>query len=235
MLRIIRKSVKTLLRRAGIDIRFIPETGFDPLSDMRRLTPGDSPVVFDVGANEGQSIARFRGIFPRPVIHSFEPGRDAFAKLKAQTANIPDLHLNNAAAGARSERRTFVDIEPYDMSSFLEPSRDSWGEVKDRYAVDVTTIDEYCESHGIERIDILKTDTQGFDLDVIKGAERMIARRAVHLIYTEIIFSDMYKGQPRFDEFYRFLIDRGFALVSLYDFYYQHGRAGWTDGLFVSV
>src|SRR5437870_3865232 len=115
MLRIIRKSVKTLLRHAGIDIRFIPKTGFDAFDDMRRLTASDSPVVFDVGANEGQSIARFRSIFPRPVIHSFEPGRDAFAKLKAQTANIPDLHLNNVAAGAQNERRTFVDIEPYDM------------------------------------------------------------------------------------------------------------------------
>jgi hypothetical protein len=44
----------------------------------------------------------------------------------------------------------------------------------------------------------------------------------------------MYKGLPRFDEIYAFLADRRFALVSSYDFYYQHGRAGWTDALFIN-
>jgi hypothetical protein len=44
----------------------------------------------------------------------------------------------------------------------------------------------------------------------------------------------MYKGSPRFDEIYAYLAERRFALVSFYDFYYQHGRAGWTDALFVA-
>ena len=99
----------------------------------------------------------------------------------------------------------------------------------------VTTIDDYCTTRGIDRIDILKSDTQGFDLDVIKGARRMIERRAIGLIFMEITFSDMYKGSPRFDEIYAYLADRRFALVSFYDFYYQHGRAGWTDALFITA
>lgn len=66
------------------------------------------------------------------------------------------------------------------------------------------------------------------------STQRMIEQRAVHFIYTEITFSDMYRGLPRFDEIYAFLADRGFALVSFYDFYYQHDRAGWTDALFVA-
>ena len=233
-LRLIRKAVKHFLRRAGIDIRFIPELGFDAYADMRKLAATDRPVVFDVGANRGQSIGHFRNAFAQPMIHAFEPGRDTFAELQRRTTGVPDLHLNNVALGSRAESRTFLQNERDDMSSFLEPSVDAWGEIKERYPVEITTVDDYCAAHGIERIDILKSDTQGFDLDVLKGANQIIDNRAIGLIFMEITFSDMYKGLPRFDEIYAFLADRGFALVSFYDFYYQRGRAGWTDALFVT-
>jgi len=235
LLRLIRKAVKQLLRRAGIDIRFIPELGFDAYEDMRKLAATERPIVFDVGANRGQTIEHFRDVFARPVIHSFEPGVDTFAELQRRCAGVPDLHLNKIALGARAESRTFLHTEPDNMSSFLEPSVDAWGEIKDRYPVEVMTVDDYCRARGIDRIDILKSDTQGFDLDVLKGAQGMIESRAIHLILMEITFSDMYKGLPRFDEICSFLLDRRFALVSFYDFYYQHGRAGWTDALFVRL
>jgi len=230
----IRRIGKRLLRRIGIDIRFVPKLGFDAYDDMRKLVDGDRPLVFDVGANRGQTIERLRKTFAHPVIHAFEPGRDTFAELERRTAGIPDLHLNRVALGARAESRTFFDTDPPDMSSLLEASRDAWGEIKATYPVEVTTVDDYCAARGIDRIDILKSDTQGFDLDVLKGARAMIERRAIRLIFMEITFSDMYKGSPRFDQIYAYLADRGFALVSFYDFYYQRGRAGWTDALFVA-
>jgi hypothetical protein len=51
-------------------------------------------------------------------------------------------------------------------------------------------------------------------------------------VFMEITFSDMYKGLPRLDELYRFMIERGFRLVAFYDFHYQNNRLGWCDGLF---
>ncbi len=218
----------------GIDIRFIPELGFDAYDDLRKIVGNDRPVVFDVGANRGQTIERIRHTFARPVIHAFEPGRDTFAELQRRMTGIPDLHLSNVALGERVESRTFFDTDPPDMSSLLEQSVDAWGRIKGTYPVEVTTLDDYCAAHGVERIDILKSDTQGFDLDVIKGARRMIDHRSIKLILMEITFSDMYKGSPRFDEIYAHLAERRFALVSFYDFYYQHGRAGWTDALFIA-
>jgi FkbM family methyltransferase len=216
-----------------VDIRFVPPLGYDAFADMRKLAAESRPLVFDVGANRGQTIERFRKHFAQPIIHAFEPGGDTFAELQRRTAGIADLHLNNVALGSRSESRTFFDSDDTEMSSLLEPSADAWGEIKSKYPVDVLTLDDYCAARSIDRIDVLKTDTQGFDLDVIKGAQRMIEKRAIHLICTEIIFSDMYKGSPRFDEIYGFLADRGFALVAFYDFYFRHDRASWTDALFI--
>jgi len=200
---------------------------------MRKLAGTASPLVFDVGANRGQSIERFRRGFERPVIHAFEPGRDAFAELQRRYAGTPGVILNNTALGSRPESRTFLDNDHDDMSSFLEPSVTAWGEIKSRYPVDLITLDDYCDSRGIDRIDILKIDTQGFDLQVLEGAQRMMRKAAIHMVFTEVIFSEMYKGLPRFDETYAFFADRGYALVSFYNFYYQHDRASWTDALFI--
>jgi len=217
-----------------MDIRFVPKLGFDAFADMRRLAATSSPLVFDVGANRGQTIDQLRRYFAGPTIHSFEPGRDAFAELQRRCAGLPDLVLNNFALGARTESRIFLDNDHDDMSSFLEPSVTAWGEIRSRYPVDVMTIDDYCAARGIDRIDVLKTDTQGFDVEVLRGAQRLLGNHAIHLIYTEVIFSNMYEGSPRFDELFAFLADRGYALVSFYDFYYQRERASWTDALFIA-
>ena len=200
---------------------------------MRKLAGTASPLVFDVGANRGQSIERFRRAFQRPVIHAFEPGREAFAELQRRYAGTSGVILNNTALGSRPESRTFLDNDHDDMSSFLEPSETAWGEIKSRYPVDVITLDDYCDSHSIDRIDLLKIDTQGFDLQVLEGAQGMMRTAAIHMVFTEVIFSEMYKGLPRFDETYAFFADRGYTLVSFYDFYYQHDRASWTDALFI--
>src|SRR5438067_793997 len=153
---------------------------------MRKLAGTAAPVIFDVGANRGQSIERFRRAFPGAAIHAFEPGRGTFAELQRRCGNLPGVYLNNVALGARPEQRTFLHNSRDDMSSFLEPSVDAWGEITARYPVEVITIDDYCAAQGIERIDILKSDTQGFDLAVLQGAQRMLARRAVRLIFMEI-------------------------------------------------
>jgi FkbM family methyltransferase len=190
-------------------------------------------VVFDVGANIGQTIDFFRRVITQPIIHAFEPSQQTFRELQDKYSGIPDLYLNNFALGAEPGVLDFIENTHPTMSSFLEPGVASWGEIKQRVQVNVKTVDDYCADLGIDAIDILKLDTQGFDLKVIEGSNQLLAQHRVHLIYMEIIFSEMYKGLPRFDEIFGFLADRGFVLVAFYEFHYQNGRLGWTDALFV--
>src|SRR5262249_47267521 len=121
------------------------------------------------------------------------------------------------------------------MSSLLPLGQDGWGRVNARTTVKVLTVDQYCSERGIQRIDLLKSDTQGFELEVLKGASRMIERNLIHLIYLEMNFARLYDRIPRFDVLLGFLLDRGFELVALYRVHYLNGRAGWTDGLFINT
>jgi FkbM family methyltransferase len=209
--------------------------GQNAFHDMRKLARSEPELlIMDVGANCGQTISDFRNTFENPVIHAFEPGRKAFSQLQRWTAEIPNLHLNNFAVGSRSGQMEFIENRQSVMSSFFEPGVDCSGIINERRQVQVMTLADYCATEGITHIDILKSDTQGFDLEVIKGAGWLLERRRIHLIYLEIIFSEMYKGLPGLDDIYRFLVSHGFRLVSFYQFYYEHNRASWTDALFTN-
>src|SRR5262249_51391433 len=148
---------------------------------------------------------RVRETFPKPTIHAFEPGSDAFNVLREKYYKMQGIYINKVALGARLGSKEFIENTLSDMSSFLEPGEECWGTVKQRTRVDVTTIDDYCGQHCIERIDVLKSDTQGFDLEVLKGAQRLLDQKGIYLIYLEINFGKLYKKSARLDEIYSFL------------------------------
>jgi FkbM family methyltransferase len=239
--RVLKNVLKRILSSAGYDIKrrktkrvSADDFGLNAFRDMQRLSKASPGLtIIDAGANEGQTINEFRNEFDHPIIHAFEPG-PVFIKLRKQTLGIPDLHLNNFALGSKAGEMDLTENEYSSMNSLLEPGADSWGVTRKTQKVAVQTLDDYCARKRLTHIDILKSDTQGFDLEVVKGASQLLTQNRVHLIYMEIIFSDMYKGLPSLDEIYRFMTDHGFRLVSFYQFFFQHDCAAWTDALFVN-
>ena len=57
-------------------------------------------------------------------------------------------------------------------------------------------------------VDILKSDTQGYDFEVFKGAQQAMRDNRIGLLYFEFIFSDMYKNLPPFDEVFRLTLKK---------------------------
>jgi hypothetical protein len=85
--------VNTLLRQVGLEVHRVG-FGHDPVHDAQVfLSLGTNSVLFDVGANHGQSIKRFRRRFNAAKIHAFEPSPINFAKLQMSTQDDPLLRL----------------------------------------------------------------------------------------------------------------------------------------------
>jgi FkbM family methyltransferase len=156
-----------------------------------------------------------------------------FEILAQQASKLMDVHLWNFALGSVSAQMRFSENSHSEMSSFLPLSEFGWGKVTKEIVVEVKTIDQFCSDEHIDYIDILKSDTQGYDLEVFKGAEDTIRAKKIGLIYFEIIFSDMYEDLPSFSQIYEYLTTRDFLLVSFYQFHYQKQLASWADALFV--
>lgn len=230
-----KQLVRQIINQFGYDIvRFDSNRlGKNPLIDMARFSHTDKPIIFDVGANIGQSIQKFQKKFPRSTIHSFEASPTIFETLERQVSKSTNVHLWNFALGSSSGQMNFLENSKSVMSSFLPLGDFGWGKITKETLVEVKTIDQFCYDENIERIDILKSDTQGFELQVFKGAEYMIQSNKIGVIYCEINFREIYQDLPTFTEIYDFLKSRDFLLVSFYKFYYINNLAGWTDALFI--
>lgn len=229
-----KRSARRLLRRFGYDITRVHESiGWDAFEDMRSLVRHDAPLVFDVGANVGQSVRRFRLFFPNAEIHSFEPSPTTFQALKKNASGTSGVHVWNCALASQSGELKLLENTLSEWTSFLPLSNFGWGEVAKETPVVVRTIDEFCREQNVTSIDILKSDTQGYELEVFKGAERLFQAGGVGFVFCEMVFSDMYKQMPSFTQVYDFLIQRDFLLVSFYDIAHEKAVASWTDGLFV--
>jgi FkbM family methyltransferase len=222
--RIIGGGVRSFAKALGFDIRRT-DLGQDPYSDIARLVRANNgpAVLFDAGANVGQTTQRLMRMFPQAQIHAFEPNRNAFQRLAK-------------SCDKANGRLCFFEHSATDMSSFLQPGLDARyiaTRVEDHREVAVVTIDGYCRSNGIAAIHLLKSDTQGFDLEVLKGATAMLHARRIGAIYLELTFAKLYERLPQPHEVLKFVADFGFELVSFYQFHHLNNRAAWTDALFV--
>lgn len=232
------RTFQKIARLFGRDLVPLPDpraVGHDPFRDMHRFLGGiQAPMVFDVGANVGQSVAKFKKTFAGSVVHAFEPGSSTFHQLRERATGFTDVHPWNLGVGSSQGKLVLQENEHSTMSSFLEPSKFCWGGVVNRNEVEVVTLDAFAQKQGIETVHILKSDTQGFDLEVFKGASGLMDANRIALVYFEFIFSDMYRGLPAFDEVFGFLSRKNFQLVCFYEQNFQRELLSWADALFIN-
>jgi FkbM family methyltransferase len=239
--------MKTLIKRAlawcGYDLRKTSQVGLDALNDVQRILGAHAPqTILDVGAHHGETAVDLARKFPRAAIHSFEPCPATFAELKANVGRFPNVTPVNLALGDQSGRQTLHVNQFSATNSLLAASAQIADPVtrdllacREEVAIAVTTLDAYCEAKGIAFVDLLKMDVQGFELHVLRGAERFLAAKKVLMIFTEASFEALYEGQAAFTELYARLAAQGFQLVDLYG-HTRNARQGirWCDLLFVN-
>lgn len=146
----------------------------------------DANVVVDVGANLGRWSVQARGVWPSTDIHAFEPATAMYEQLVGATP-AHGARCVHAACGAASGTATLYSVPGLPgLSSLHERDLTTHAlRMTPAEVVAVTTLDEYCEEQGIDRIDYLKIDTEGHELAVLQGARRMIENRGIAFIQFE--------------------------------------------------
>lgn len=237
-----KKFIRSLLRSKGYEITQLNRFGRDPLADIRRIFAERQPqVIFDVGANEGQTAIEFAAVFPDAIIHSFEPFHGAFEQLQKVALKHPRIQPVESALGDAIGDRTLCLNTASVTNSLLpnapEASRFQPGGMADARGaatIRVSTVDEYCRQSQVPLIDLLKIDTQGYELTVLRGAEQVISGKQVAVIFAEVLFTPLYLGQAFFHEVYDHLWQHGFRLVNLYNLAINDQTyTSWCDALFI--
>lgn len=182
-------------------------------------------MALDVGANTGQYAEDLRrnGFCGRIV--SFEPLKSAFQHLAARAANDPLWGTRNMALGAVQGKSTIHVAGNSTSSSLLKmlPSHEA-AAPESRYTnseeIMVETLDSIWASLETWTGNVwLKVDTQGYEAEVLKGAEKTMARIAC--VQLEMSLQPLYEGSEAFEVLLARMIGMGYRLVGL--------QPGFTD------
>jgi len=138
------------------------------------IKPGD--VVFDIGANTGQWSRQVLSSIGPVKMHSFEPIGDVFAKLETNLRGA-GVSLHNIAFSDKNEVKTFFYYNKSPklarLSTFYRRCESIEHDLNIKpveIPVQARTLDWFCSEHSISHIDYLKVDTEGAELDVLRGA-----------------------------------------------------------------
>jgi FkbM family methyltransferase len=176
----------------------------------------ESPVIFDIGAHRGEYAKMVRGYGPSTRIYTFEPHPRSYQELKTLAASHRLVVLNLACA-ERSGSAELFDFADANGSRVASMDRNVFDKHFRRpcrsYRVKTITIDRVAEDLGVDQIDLLKIDTEGTELNVLRGARQLIAAGRVGAIQFEInwmtalqrvFLRDFYEELPN-HRFYRLL------------------------------
>jgi FkbM family methyltransferase len=212
--------LKRWLAKKGYEIfrrPYLPK-GVDVFESLRAHWPQFQPtVIFDVGANVGQTVIRLRPYFPQATIHSFEPIPATFAALLANVGKDSRVQCHPLALADRAGE-TAVQLHGSSEHNSLSPAlRGTPGTAGPVVSIALETAAGFCARQNISHIDLLKIDVEGFELEVFKGASPLFAAGAVDYIVAE---AGLMPGHPRFTPLpamIELLRPQGFWLVGVYE------------------
>jgi FkbM family methyltransferase len=179
--------------------------------DHQRKLITDAKIIFDVGANVGQSAKTYRRLYPSAEIWSFEPFPSTYESLRRSLSD-QKFHPMALALSDRTSK-TKLNIGAASITNSLLRRQTDTGETVD---VETDTIDHLCREHGISNIDILKVDVEGAEDRVFKGASEMFSRGAIRAVFVEVYFRPVYERMPLFWDLDAHLHQFGFGLCGLY-------------------
>ena len=212
------RRVREMAHRAGLEVSRYPPRDPNPLSleHKLRLLLSRHPVacVIDVGAHHGEFAARLRhDAHYGGLIWSFEPASTSFRVLSEKFATDSNWAGYQYAIGSGSDD-VELTLYPDGVGNSLHGTS-SLGESlgmreAGREIVQQRRLDDIPIPPGPV---LIKADTQGHDLEVLRGADRLLSRARAVLVEAPI--RNIYTDTPKLPDLMSALSDR-FELCGLY-------------------
>lgn len=140
---------------------------------------GNLECVFDVGANIGSYSKLVRSICNTCRIIAFEPVPSTFRELEENLKPFNVETLNCALGNFTGKAEIQVVPNLSELASLVEDMQAGGGRESKKIEIKVMKGTNFVHDKGIERISLLKVDTEGYDSEVLKGFEDTIKRADV--------------------------------------------------------
>lgn len=193
------------------------------LRAVEGVEPGIGFILLDVGA-QGGLPREWDGIADLVRVIGFEPVKD---KCEALREKFPQNRYYDTGLWEEQGTVPFYLCSASPFSSILKPHVENFRTVGklpnvESYSlqtIDVNTIDNLLLSDHGARPDFIKLDTQGTELQILKGGRQVIAESVLG-VCAEVEFIELYENQPLFSDVDQFLMGEGFEFMAFKDMMY---------------
>ena len=198
------KIRKYLISRLGVPeastaLKRLANIGFEPV------------IIFDVGAYRGDFARLCAHIWPQAKIVCFEPQENKVIELHRLSGSLPSISVFPVLLGANAESGKVALHESGTASSVLSEHIPQHFPVK---FYPMRSIDDIVQKDlNNQYPDLLKIDVQGYELEVLKGAEKSLSR--LKLILAELNLLDIHKNTPLLHEVIQWLSERGWVAYDI--------------------
>ncbi|MCL5019250.1 MAG: FkbM family methyltransferase [Patescibacteria group bacterium] len=141
----------------------------------------DGSVVIDAGANIGSFSIFAVNIKKDLVVYAFEPVKETFEILKKNTSPYPNVFCYNYGLGDENvKKKIFVyrgatGGSTFEDSGMISARCNRANELLEEEA-QIVTMDDFVEENKVSKVDFIKMDTEGYELQILKGARKMIGK-----------------------------------------------------------
>lgn len=192
--------------------------GNDPFNDIRKLFKNyQFDVIFDIGANEGQTALKLIKKFPESNIWSFEPSHETFEILKNSTEAFKNIQVFNMAVGEKNGEARLIHSSSSDRNYMENMDEHTDHENKSFEVVEMETLTRFCENNSVKHINYLKVDTEGYDLKVLLSAENMLINKSIDFIEVEVGMNVTNTFHVPFEDVKQYLEANKYYLFGIYE------------------
>ena len=170
-------------------------------------------VIYDIGSNKGEWSKTFSKVFSTSEFILFE-GNETFVQMNKQDG----FNSHHVVLSSKQQQLVFYTKGETGDSYYPEVNK-SYFE-NERKLVNSNTLDEYIKENGLPLPDFIKLDTQGSELDILKGGQATLVNCKFILI--EISILEYNKGAPSFTEYIHTLVNLGYFPIKLLELHYSN-------------
>lgn len=174
--------------------------------NLERILKEDD-VFIDVGANVGFYALNISTLLPKGEIHSFEPNPYVLKYyLQNYKLNNPgNIRINKFGLSDSSKIvKIFFDSDNTGAGSIFRKDG------KEVFDIELKKFDEYYNDNNLKKINVIKVDIEGSELDFLKGAEYAIKQNKKLVVIIEMMQENFVKAGYKSQDITEFLFSRGF-------------------------
>lgn len=149
----------------------------------------DVPTIFDIGGNRGEYTDMFLPIYNDTICHLFEPIGYNFDYLVEKYKDNTNIVINNVGVDIVNGNKVFYVVGNKDeldgMSSLFYRSTVFNRFHHEKINIPTVSINNYVLSNKIDKISVMKIDTEGNEFNIIRGADHLLKTKSVDFIQFE--------------------------------------------------